>query len=84
MERKEVYKNLDKERDHQDNNWICRNSVDDKDKPISEWIIYIEHHLNQAKNNLYYLNQVEALAEIRKVTALGVVTLEIHGCPERE
>ena len=33
---------------------------------------------------VHYLNQEEALAEIRKVTALGVVTLETHGCPERK
>jgi hypothetical protein len=44
----------------------------------------MEHHLNKAKNSVYYLNQNEALAEIRKVTALGVRTMEIHGCPSRK
>ena len=87
MERKEVYNNLDIERDYQDLNSLNRklidNDVDDSEKPITEWINYMEFHLNKAKSNVYHFNSVEVLAEIRKVTALGVCTMEIHGCPKR-
>lgn len=84
MKRNEVYERLDGERDYQDSRKFDSNSrVRDVDKSIAEWILYIEHHLNKAKEQVYYLNEEEALAEIRKVTALGVRTMEIHGCPER-
>ncbi len=87
MDRKEVYRILDGERDYQDVKWELRNEINgipDKTKPIAEWLTYIEHHLNKAKNAVYYLQNDEALAEIRKVTALGVRAMEINGCPERK
>lgn len=87
MLRDEVYKNLDIERDYQDIMVSNRNVEDDNtpdiDKPIAEWINYIEYHLNKAKTNLYHLSSSDALSEIRKVTALGVRTIEVHGCPKR-
>lgn len=85
MERKEVYSIIDGERSYQD---IRRKSqydiVPDEEKFVAEWIIYMEHHLNKAKELVYNLNNENALAEIRKVTALGVRAMEIHGCPERK
>lgn len=89
MERKMVYERIDAERDYQDSKWNERDQrklgfLPDEEKSVAEWILYMEHHLNKAKNSVYYLNQTEALAEIRKVTALGVRTLEIHGCPSRK
>lgn len=86
MERKEVYKRLDGERDYQDKTWVARrtaNGTPDKEKSIAEWLTYMEHHLNKVKEAIYYLKDDEALAGIRKVTALGVRAMEIHGCPER-
>jgi len=86
MERKEVYKRIDGERDYQDKAWVARRTADgtpDEEKGVAEWITYIEHHLREAKNAVYYLDTNQALAEIRKVTALGVRAMEIHGCPER-
>jgi len=87
MERKEVYNRIDGERDYQDSRWDLRdkfNSPVDEEKSIAEWILYMEHHLEMAKAFVYTLNGTEALAEIRKVTALGVRTMEVHGCPERK
>ena len=52
MERKEVYKNLDTERDYQDLRWSPRrekNQTPDEQKPPSEWLNYIEQHLAKAK-----------------------------------
>jgi hypothetical protein len=56
----------------------------DEEKPVAEWINYIEYHLSKAKEKVYHLDTQAALAEIRKVTALGVRTMEIHGAPERK
>lgn len=86
MERKEVYKCLDIERDYQDLRWGSRrekNNTPDAEKPPAEWINYIEHHLSKAKEQVYLLEDENALAEIRKVAALAVRCLELHGCPER-
>ena len=86
MERKEIYNRIDGERDYQDSAWSTRrqeNGTPDEDKPVAEWINYMEFHILKAKNAVYYLDTNAALAELRKVTALGVRAMEIHGCPER-
>jgi hypothetical protein len=87
MERTEIYKRLDGERNYQDAKWGVRREADgtpDEEKPVAEWINYMEFHLLKAKNAVYYLNTEGALDELRKVTALGVRAMEIHGCPERK
>ena len=38
----------------------------------------------KAKNENYHLNKDATLVEIRKIAALAVRAMEIHGCPERE
>ena len=86
MEREEVYRLIDGERDYQDNTWVARRTADgtpDEEKPVAEWINYIEYHLSKAKERVYHLDTQAALAEIRKVTALGVRAIEIHGAPQR-
>jgi hypothetical protein len=86
MERIKVYLLIDGERDYQDSKWGVRRDEEgtpDEEKDVAEWINYMEFHLQKAKNSVYYLDREEALAEIRKVTALGVRAMEIHGCPER-
>jgi len=86
MERTEVYKRLDTERLYQDLQWSTRRTLDgtpDEQKPPAEWINYIEYHIGKAKESVYMLNDQDALAEIRKVAALAVRCIEIHGCPER-
>jgi len=86
MERTEVYKRLDTERDYQDLRWTPRretNGTPDEQKPPAEWINYMEFHLSKAKEAVYFLRDEEALAEVRKVAALAVRCLELHGCPER-
>jgi len=86
MERTEVYKRIDTERDYQDLRWTPRrdaNGTPDKEKPPAEWINYIEYHIVEAKKEVYNLDTEEALGHIRKVAALAVRCLELHGCPER-
>ena len=86
MERQEVYNRIDTERQYQDLRWTPRrekNGTPDEQKPPAEWINYMEFHINEAKKEVYMLNDEEALAQVRKVAALAVRCLEIHGCPER-
>jgi hypothetical protein len=83
LQRTDVYKCLDGERDYQDEKWGT-DGTPDIEKPVAEWINYMEFHLAKAKEKVYYLKTEEALEELRKVTALGVRAMEIHGCPERE
>jgi len=87
MERQDVYKNIDAERKYQDWRWntnLRKNDISDNEKPVAEWINYIEYHLNKAKKENYQLNKNNTLAEIRKIAALAVRCMEIHGCPERK
>lgn len=86
MRRTEVYSCIDGERDYQDAVWGVRrerDSTPDEEKPVAEWINYIEYHLSKAKERVYHLDTQGALTEVRKVAALAVRTIEIHGCPER-
>lgn len=91
MERKFVYKLIDGERNYQDSKWDkfaeSRNGIysePDENKSVSEWIIYMEKLLNDAKNRVYHLDKDGALEFIRKTTAVGVACMEVHGCPPRE
>jgi len=86
MERQEVYRILDGERDYQ-NTVRKENEKDtreDYEKSIADFVIYMEHTLNKAKTSIYTLDDEEALAMIRKVTALGVAAGESFGFPERK
>jgi len=85
MERKDVYKRIDGERNYQDivGKSGQRGDTPDEEKPVSEWVNYIEYHLSKAKDCNYHLKTNDALEEIRKVAALAVRAMEIHGCPER-
>ena len=40
--------------------------------------------LNKAKENNYDFNDEETINNIRKITALGVRAMEIHGAPLRK
>lgn len=85
MERKEVYRIIDGEREYQDT--IRRDNEnetrDDKEKSVADFMLYMKEHLRRAEHNHYYLNEANALAEIRKVVALGVAAGEAFGLPER-
>lgn len=86
MKRSEVYNRIDQERAYQHKRWEeYRTGIDksDAEKDVATWIIYMEKHIAEAKENLYSLHEHHALSSIRKVVALGVACMEIHGCPER-
>jgi hypothetical protein len=85
MERREVYERIDLERKYQDivGKSGQRSDTPDEEKPVAEWLNYIEYHLSKAKDCNYHLRKDNALDELRKVAALAVRAIEIHGCPER-
>jgi hypothetical protein len=87
LDRRDVYKRIDSERNYQDFRWntnLREGDVPDEEKPVAEWLNYIEFHLLKAKNSNYHWNKEASLAELRKVAALAVRAMEIHGCPERK
>ena len=78
MERNEIYKIIDGERDYQDAIW------DGHKHEVSTYILYMEHHLQQARLFATTTNSDEgALKYLRNVVALGVACFEEHGVPER-
>lgn len=90
MEREQVYKLIDGEREYQDGRWdaarVKAGKPRRKDYGVVEaWILWMEEWLGYARkaaaNNI---DKAEALANIRKVTALGVACMEVHETPPRE
>ena len=81
MERTEVYKIIDGERDYQETRWD--NSYPDEQKPPAEWLNYIKYHLERAEITNYELSKSDTMEEIRKIAALAVRAMEIHGCAPR-
>jgi len=87
MERSEVFKHINEERDYQDWRWKTNKRADaipDEEKFPAEWLNYIKFHLEQAEVSNYLLDKDETMSEIRKIAALAVRAMEIHGCPERK
>ena len=86
MERNEVYRRIDGERAYQEKRWntgLREGDRTDADKSPEVWLLYIEHCLNQAKEDAYYLKPHKVMEDIRKIAGLAVAAMEVHGCPER-
>lgn len=83
--RNDVYAALDSERDYQD----MRKSRDQGQEfhSVEEFLLYMEDYLHEARNVASRTWGPEAkpktLEVLRKVTALGVACMEIHGAPQR-
>ncbi|MHA2180090.1 MAG: hypothetical protein ACXAAH_01565 [Promethearchaeota archaeon] len=78
MERSEVYKRIDGERDYQDE--ILKNPH----RTIDEFILYIKANADTlAKGTITFANKDEKLSIIRKIAGLCVHCGERHGMPKR-
>ena len=77
MKREDVYKLIDGEREYQKKRHE-KHIVPhrDEDHSIADWVIYMEEHIARAKLEIYNLTFERAMAEVRKVTALGVACME--------
>lgn len=89
MDRQSVYVEIDREREYQE---ACREACDwetgpKECTPPECFLVYMRQYLDRAeKAVLLAASQTRpaVLAEIRKVVALGVACLELHGCPQRD
>lgn len=83
MERTDVYKLIDGERDYQDK--VQGNKYDLKAHPVAAEILMMQQYANDAANAWTHNKGDDiALAMIRKVAALGIRCMEHHGAPARE
>lgn len=87
MERNDVYRLIDGERDYQEWRWntnLREDGIPDEQKAPAEWLNYIKYHLERAEITNYELSKADTMEEIRKIAALAVRAMEIHGAPERQ
>lgn len=81
METSQVVKAIETERAYQDKRWTNPQSS------VAEYILYMQHHLNKAASAISSSEAIQVhnsvMAQIRKVTALGVACGEQHGMPIR-
>jgi hypothetical protein len=82
ISRDEVYAAIDGERDYQDA--LPPSRTDGKVKTVGDYLTLARVCLNRADAD-YTGNpgDLQALDELRKVAALIVHCLEVHGCPQR-
>lgn len=79
IDRTEVYKAIDSERDYQDRRWPGHTHS------IPDYILFIEDYLAEARHMVSRSNnEAAALDTIRKVAALAVICMEEHGAPVRK
>lgn len=83
--RTEVYGALDGERDYQDAGaGNARRHAGMPPMTPGEFILCMEHCLAEARRVWYSPDGGQACLEhLRKVSALGVQAMELHGCPHR-
>ena len=86
--RNEVYAAIDSERAYQESRWNPSTTTSGGNHSLSEWAAYMEDYLGEMKHllarNARQTIYPEALNIMRKVTAMGVKSMEQHGAPRRE
>jgi hypothetical protein len=81
-----IYAALDREREYQEE----KHGPTDHHgvHSVTEWLVYIEQYLNEAKKVVTYHSDPDArkraLCAIRKVTAMGLACMEQNGLVTRE
>ena len=81
----EVYRILSQERDYQDE--IHKDIPElygDANHSVSDWIIFMERLINDAKDKIYDLDEEEAMKFVKKATAVGVAAMQHKGVKPRE
>lgn len=87
MERKEVYRLIDGERNYQDIKWH-ENTLEGRGLHTPhEWLVFLQSYITEAfhkaSRNPKPRAETEAMDMIRKITAMGVCAMEQNGAPER-
>ena len=85
MEREEVFQIVSQEIDYGRKLWEGSDTQDNHSP--EEWIMYMEHYLNDCKKIASTRPAPEYIEEVtdqmRKVVAIGMKCLIQHGCPAR-
>lgn len=88
MERSEVYKLIDGERDYQDKRWNEQTTGSRGIHSEYEWLIFIQDYLTEAIRAGSRKPEPEARTfvrnSIRKIAAMGVACMEQNDTPARE
>ena len=83
MKREDVYLLIDGERGYQESMSLHSDKMQQANTPVAAWIIYMEKQLARARDRIYELDDRDALAFIRKCTAVGVACMEHNDTPAR-
>lgn len=83
MNREEVYKLIDGEREYQNSLWPSHE--DAPQLTIGEFVLMLSEYVDRAKNEWTNEKKPEqkTLAMVRKIAGIAVRTMEIHGAPPR-
>lgn len=88
MNRQEIYKVLDGERNYQDFKWgstLSGNRPGNGERSVDEFVLYMEGYMRDAVHHAsHYAEKEKVLDSLRKVAGLAVSCFEQHGCPERK
>jgi hypothetical protein len=88
INRQEVYKAIDGERDYQDNKWNCSTTSSCGVHSPTEWLVFMEHYIQQAKAIVSTEAEPQAsqkaLDIIRKVGGMAVACMEQNGVVKRK
>lgn len=85
----EVFAVIDGERDYQYDRWVaaCQEAdipyTPDSEKPVSDWLMFIEGEYNEAVKTARHVAGSPLLEHFRKLAALCVACMEVHGAFER-
>ena len=88
MERQEVYKAINSERNYQDQLWNESTTETEGKHSVTEWFVYAQNYCSEALHILSRKPDPEATEEakhiLRKVGAIMVAAMEEHGVELRE
>jgi len=80
MERTEVYKLIDGERDYQNKLWNSDTTISQGQHSVAEWLVYMQDYLSQAMNvctrHADPYARDEAMKIVRKIAGMCVCAME--------
>lgn len=80
MDRQEIYKIIDKERDYQNARWGHEN---DKTYTLDGWNHLIGNYAREADHHLFNKDPDAYMRTMRKLAAITIAMFEHQGVPER-
>lgn len=84
MNRSDVYKLVDGEREYQDSKRPCVDVKEDSEHSVADWVIFLDKLVQDAKMAVYHLDEKAVLENVRKITAVGVACMECFDTPPRK